>query len=110
MMEILKFVVENGTGKKAAIDGFEVAGKTGTAQKYITETRSYSKTEFISSFIGYAPADNPQLAILVMIDNPKGRHWGGVVAAPVFVKIAEKSLRHLNVTSSKERIFILDRA
>ena len=110
MMEILKFVVENGTGKKAAIDGFEVAGKTGTAQKYITETQSYSKTEFISSFIGYAPADDPRLAILVMIDNPKGRHWGGVVAAPVFVKIAEKSLRHLNVTSSKERIFILDRA
>ena len=110
MMEILKFVVENGTGKKAAIDGFEVAGKTGTAQKFITKTQSYSKTEFISSFIGYAPADNPQLAILVMIDNPKGRHWGGVVAAPVFVKIAEKSLRHLNVTSSKERIFILDRA
>ena len=110
MMEILKFVVKNGTGKKAAIDGFEVAGKTGTAQKYITETQSYSKTEFISSFIGYAPADNPRLAILVMIDNPKGRHWGGVVAAPVFVKIAEKSLRHLNVTSSKERIFILDRA
>ena len=89
-MEILKFVVENGTGKKAAIDGFEVAGKTGTAQKYIAETQSYSKTEFISSFIGYVPADNPQLAILVMIDNPKGRHWGGVVAAPVFVKIAEK--------------------
>ena len=110
MMEILKFVVENGTGKKAAIDGFEVAGKTGTAQKYIAETQSYSKTEFISSFIGYVPADNPKLAILVMIDNPKGRHWGGVVAAPVFVKIAEKSLRHLNVTSSKERIFILDRA
>ena len=110
MMEILKFVVKNGTGKKAAIDGFEVAGKTGTAQKYIAETQSYSKTEFISSFIGYAPADNPRLAILVMIDNPKGRHWGGVVAAPVFVKIAEKSLRHLNVTSSKERIFILDRA
>jgi len=110
MMEILKFVVENGTGKKAAIDGFEVAGKTGTAQKYITETQSYSKTEFISSFIGYAPADDPRLAILVMINNPKGRHWGGVVAAPVFVKIAEKSLRHLNVTSSKERIFILDRA
>ena len=110
MMKILKFVVENGTGKKAAIDGFEVAGKTGTAQKYIRETKSYSKTEFISSFIGYAPADDPRLAILVMIDNPKGRHWGGVVAAPVFVKIAEKSLRHLNVTSSKERIFILDRA
>ena len=110
MMEILKFAVKNGTGKKAAIDGFDVAGKTGTAQKYNTKTRSYSKTEFISSFIGYAPADAPKLVILVMIDNPKGMHWGGVVAAPVFREIAKKSLRYLNVPSSKERVFILDRA
>lgn len=110
MMEILKSVVKNGTGKKAAVEGFDVAGKTGTAQKYIAETRSYSKTEFISSFIGYAPADAPRLVILVMIDNPKGIHWGGVVAAPVFREIAKKSLRYLNVPSSKERVFILDRA
>ena len=110
MMEILKLVVESGTGKKAAIEGFEVAGKTGTAQKYIAEIQSYSKTEFISSFIGYAPAHAPRLAILVMIDNPKGLHWGGVVAAPVFLEIAKKSLRHLNVPSSKEPVFILDRA
>ena len=92
MMEILKVAVKDGTGKKAAIDGFDVAGKTGTAQKYNAETRSYSKTEFISSFIGYAPADAPRLVILVMIDNPKGMHWGGVVAAPVFREIAKKSL------------------
>ena len=110
MMEILKFAVKKGTGKKAAIDGFDVAGKTGTAQKYNAKTRSYSKTEFISSFIGYAPADAPRLVILVMIDNPKGSHWGGVVAAPVFREIAKKSLRYLNVPSSKERVFILDRA
>ena len=110
MMEMLKLVVESGTGKKAAIEGFEVAGKTGTAQKYIAEIQSYSKTEFISSFIGYAPAHAPRLAILVMIDNPKGLHWGGVVAAPVFLEIAKKSLRHLNVPSSKEPVFILDRA
>ncbi|MZG52457.1 MAG: penicillin-binding protein 2 [Nitrospinae bacterium] len=110
MMEILKFVVKDGTGKKAAVDGFDIAGKTGTAQKYNTETRSYSKTEFISSFIGYAPADAPRLVILVMIDNPKKLHWGGVVAAPVFREIAKKSLRYLNVPSSKERVFILDRA
>ncbi|MEK9628378.1 MAG: penicillin-binding protein 2 [Nitrospinota bacterium] len=110
MMEILKYVVKEGTGTRAAIDGFDVAGKTGTAQKYIAETRSYSKTEFISSFIGYAPADAPRLVILVMIDNPKGLHWGGVVAAPVFREIARKSLRYLNVPSSKERVFILDRA
>ena len=79
-------------------------------QKYNAKTRSYSNTEFISSFIGYAPADSPRLVILVMIDNPKGLHWGGVVAAPVFREIAKKSLRYLNVPSSKERVFILDRA
>ena len=87
-----------------------MAGKTGTAQKYISETRSYSKTEFVSSFIGYAPADSPRLVILVMIDNPKRVHWGSVVAAPVFRKIAKKSLRYLNVPSSEERVLILDRA
>ncbi len=110
MVEILKSVVKNGTGKKAALDGFDVAGKTGTAQKYNAATRSYSKTEFISSFIGFAPADSPRLVILVMIDNPKGLHWGSVVAAPVFREIAKKALRYLNVPSSKERVFILDRA
>ncbi len=110
MMEILKFVVKEGTGKNAAVEGFDVAGKTGTAQKYIAKTKSYSKTEFVSSFIGYAPADAPRLVILVMIDNPKGVHWGSVVAAPVFREIAKKSLRYLNVPSSKERVFILDRA
>ena len=110
MVEILKSVVKTGTGKKAALDGFDVAGKTGTAQKYNMETRSYSGTEYISSFIGFAPADSPRLVILVMIDNPKGLHWGSVVAAPVFKKIAKKALRYLNVLSSKERVFILDRA
>jgi cell division protein FtsI (penicillin-binding protein 3) len=110
MMEILKFVVKEGTGKNAAVEGFDVAGKTGTAQKYISKTKSYSKTEFVSSFIGYAPADTPRLAILVMIDNPKGVHWGSIVAAPVFREIAKKSLRYLNVPSSEERVLILDRA
>jgi cell division protein FtsI (penicillin-binding protein 3) len=110
MVEILKSVVKTGTGKKAALEGFDVAGKTGTAQKYNMETRSYSSAEYISSFIGFAPADSPRLVILVMIDNPKGLHWGSVVAAPVFKQIAKKALRYLNVPSSKERVFILDRA
>jgi cell division protein FtsI (penicillin-binding protein 3) len=110
MLEILKVVVKEGTGGNAALEGFDVAGKTGTAQKYISKTKSYSKTEFISSFIGYAPADAPRLVILVMIDNPKGVHWGSVVAAPVFREIAKKTLRYLNVPSSEERVFILDRA
>ena len=110
LVEVLKSVVKTGTGKKAALEGFDVAGKTGTAQKYNTETRSYSKTEFISSFVGFAPADSPRLVILVMIDNPHGLHGGNVVAAPVFREIAKKALRYLNVLSNKERIFILDRA
>ncbi len=110
MVEILKSAVKHGTGEKADLEGFDVAGKTGTAQKYNMETQSYSKTEFISSFIGFAPADSPRIVILVMIDNPKGSHWGSVVAAPVFQKIAKKALRYLNVPSSKERVFILDRA
>jgi cell division protein FtsI (penicillin-binding protein 3) len=110
MVEILKSVVKTGTGKKATLDGFDVAGKTGTAQKYNMEKRSYSGTEYISSFIGFAPADSPRIVILVMIDNPKGLHWGSVVAAPVFKKIAKKALRYLNVPSSKERVFILDNA
>jgi cell division protein FtsI/penicillin-binding protein 2 len=110
MVEILKSVVKNGTGKTAALEGFDVAGKTGTAQKYDASTQSYSSTEFMSSFIGFAPADSPRLVILVMIDNPKGLNWGGVVAAPVFQQIAKKALRYLNVPSSKERVFILDRA
>ena len=103
-------MVKTGTGKKAALEGFDVAGKTGTAQKYNMETRSYSKTEFISSFIGFAPADSPRLLILVMIDNPQGSHWGSVVSAPVFRQIAKKTLRYWKIPSSKERVFILDRA
>ena len=110
MIEILRSVVKNGTGKKAALKGFDIAGKTGTAQKYNMETQSYSNTEFISSFIGFAPADSPRLVTLVMIDNPKGLHWGSVVAAPVFRKITKRALRYLNIPSSKERVFILDRA
>jgi len=110
MIEILRSAVKNGTGKKAALEGFDLAGKTGTAQKYNMETQSYSSTEFISSFIGFAPADSPRLVTLVMIDNPKGLHWGSVVAAPVFRQITKKTLRYLNIPSSKERVFILDRA
>lgn len=110
MTDILKAAVKEGTGKKAMIDGYEVAGKTGTAQKIDPATRSYSQSAYLSSFIGFAPADSPRLAILVMVDEPKKKHWGGTVAAPVFRKIAKQTLRYLNVPSSKEKVFILDRA
>ena len=110
VIDILKHAVKDGTGKNAAVKGYEVAGKTGTAQKYDAKTGRYSKTAYVSSFIGFAPADAAKVAILVMIDNPKGVHYGGSVAAPVFSNIARETLRYLNVPSSDQRVYILGRA
>ena len=94
---ILKTVMtEGGTGVNAALDGYTAAGKTGTARK-IDENGSYSKTKHTASFIGFAPADNPEVAILVIIDEPQGQYYGGVVAAPVFRQIAQQTLNYLNV-------------
>ena len=110
VIDILKNAVKNGTGGKASIKGYEVAGKTGTAQKYDPAIKSYSNTAYVSSFVGFAPADAAKIAILVMIDEPKGIHWGGSVAAPVFSNIARETLHYLNVPSNDQRVYILDRA
>jgi len=99
--KILEGVVTDGTGEKAAIDGFRVAGKTGTAQKIDQRTGRYSATQFVSSFVGYVPADNPKLAMIVIIDEPQGESWGGTVAAPVFNRIGEQVLNYLGVSSSE---------
>ena len=90
---MLELVVESehGTGKKARIPGVRVAGKTGTAQKVDSKTRRYSN-ERLASFVGYAPADAPMFVTLVMIDNPKGERYGGLVAAPVFSAITSRAL------------------
>jgi cell division protein FtsI (penicillin-binding protein 3) len=96
--EMLKGVVgPKGTAPKAAVEGFAVAGKTGTAQKFDREAGQYSRTRYVSSFIGYVPADHPRLTILVTIDEPRGGAYGGQVAGPIFREIAEKTLRHLGV-------------
>ncbi len=100
--DLLVNVVERGTGKRAAIPGYRVAGKTGTAQKVDPATGTYSSTKFVGSFVGFVPAEDPQLAILVMIDEPQGPAWGGVVAAPVFRKVAEQALRYLSVAPGEE--------
>ncbi|MBM4269723.1 MAG: PASTA domain-containing protein [Deltaproteobacteria bacterium] len=92
--QMLESAVSGGTGKKAQIEGVRVAGKTGTAQKVDSKTRRYSQ-ERLASFIGYAPADDPVLVTLVMIDNPRGVKYGGEVAAPVFREITERTLDHL---------------
>lgn len=95
---ILKTVTEEGgTAKAAAVSGNSVAGKTGTAQMIDPVTKSYSKEKFVSSFVGYVPADNPRIAMIVVIYEPKGQVYGGVVAAPVFRRIAENALSYMNV-------------
>ena len=81
---------EGGTGVAAKIEGFEVAGKTGTAQK--AERGGYSAKKRVSSFVGFVPADNPRLVSLVLVDEPEGNVYGGVVAAPAFRNIAQGAL------------------
>lgn len=97
--KILEGVITDGTGGKAAIPGFRVAGKTGTAQKIDPRTGSYSASRFVTSFAGYVPADNPRLAMIVVIDEPQGDAWGGTVAAPVFSRVGEQVLSYLGVGS-----------
>ncbi|MBI5586913.1 MAG: PASTA domain-containing protein [Deltaproteobacteria bacterium] len=88
---------EGGTGVKASLDEFEVAGKTGTAQKPDFKHGGYLKGAFVASFFGFVPARSPRLAILVAIDEPNGEHYGGTIAGPVFKEIAEKSLSYMGV-------------
>jgi cell division protein FtsI (penicillin-binding protein 3) len=94
---IMEGVVTSGTGAKAAIPGFRVAGKTGTAQKVDPRTGTYSSALSIGSFVGFVPADAPRLAIIVVVDEPQGEAWGGVVAAPVFRRVGEQVLTYLGV-------------
>jgi cell division protein FtsI (penicillin-binding protein 3) len=96
--DILKTVVEEGgTATEAAIEGNQVAGKTGTAQLIDPRSGRYSKDRYISSFVGFVPADNPKLAMIVVVYEPKGQIYGGVVAAPVFKEIANQALSYMNV-------------
>ncbi len=98
MTEMLIGVTQpGGTGVKAALDGFEVAGKTGTAQKADLKAGGYAHGAFTSSFFGFVPARNPRLAIIVMIDEPKRFYHGGEAAAPVFKEIAQQSLSYMDV-------------
>ena len=94
---IMEGVVTNGTGMKAAIPGFRVAGKTGTAQKVDPRTGAYSSALSIGSFVGFVPADAPRLAMIIVIDEPQGEAWGGVVAAPVFRRVGEQVLTYMGV-------------
>src|SRR6266404_3649631 len=97
LARMLVQVVERGTGHLAAVPGYDVAGKTGTAQKLDPATRRYSRAPGVLSFIGFVPADEPRLVLLVLLDEPKTEKWGSEAAAPIFAAIAGPVLRYLDV-------------
>jgi cell division protein FtsI (penicillin-binding protein 3) len=97
MRGMLEGVTLSGTARKAQLDGYSAAGKTGTAQKIDPKTRAYSKTKFVGSFVGFAPVSNPQVVIIVVMDEPAGSYHGGDVAAPIFREIAEQILPDMGV-------------
>ncbi len=99
---ILQGVVENGSGKNAKINGYKVAGKTGTAQIPDLETGGYHKDRYIASFVGFAPAYEPEITLAVVVHNPKKSIYGGSVAAPIFRSITEKTLFHLGVPADSD--------
>ncbi|MBI2893032.1 MAG: PASTA domain-containing protein [Deltaproteobacteria bacterium] len=99
--DMLTAVTEDGgTGIEGGLDDYLVAGKTGTAQKADFEHGGYSEDRWLASFVGFVPADRPRLAMTVVIDEPIVSHYGGIVAAPVFRRIADRSLRYLGVVPS----------
>ncbi len=106
LASLLKDVTnEGGTGKMAKVEGFDVAGKTGTAQKADQVNGGYDAKKRVASFIGFVPADEPRLVLLVVVDEPQSNVYGGVVAAPVFQNIARGALRHFGVAARTSEPF-----
>ncbi|HMJ26317.1 MAG TPA: penicillin-binding protein, partial [Pyrinomonadaceae bacterium] len=102
LRNMLEGVTLHGTARKAQLEGYTAAGKTGTAQKIDPKTHAYSATKYIGSFVGFAPVNNPAVVIIVVIDEPQGAYHGGDVAAPVFREIAEQILPDLSVSPDIE--------
>jgi cell division protein FtsI (penicillin-binding protein 3) len=101
LTDILTSVVADGTGQKAVVQGYAVAGKTGTAQKPDPVTHVYSRKPGVLSFIGFVPSGAPRLVILALLDEPKTVVWGSEAAAPIFAAVAAPVLRHLDVPPSQ---------
>jgi cell division protein FtsI/penicillin-binding protein 2 len=97
MSSILQEVVDKGTGSRAKLEAYTAAGKTGTSQKFDFSLGRYSNKKFTSWFAGFAPVNDAEIAILVMLDEPKGSYYGGTVAAPVFQEIASQVLPYLSI-------------
>jgi cell division protein FtsI (penicillin-binding protein 3) len=97
MRSMMQKVVLEGTGRKAVLDGYSSAGKTGTGQKVDPATGKYSKTKYVATFAGFAPVNNPQIVVAVILDSAVGPHQGGQVSAPVFRRVAQQVLEYLHV-------------
>ncbi|MEJ2655651.1 MAG: penicillin-binding protein 2 [Desulfobacterales bacterium] len=93
-------ITEGGTGVNAALDGYSVCGKTGTAQK-IEEDGRYSNKKYVASFVGFAPVEFPKITVLVVVDEPQKEHYGSIVAAPTFKMIAQKTLDYMNIAPKR---------
>lgn len=102
MKRMMEGVVLEGTGWRATLNGYSIAGKTGTAQKIDPATGRYSKSHYIASFTGFAPVNNPALTVVVILDSPVGPHEGGDVSAPVFARVAQQVLAYWNVPHDLE--------
>ena len=101
--ELLEGVVERGTGKRAAIDGFRVCGKTGTAQK-VKPGGGYYKSKYVATFAGFGPAAKPAVALAVCVNDPQGKYFGGEVCAPAFKNIMEKIFSYMEIESERSEI------
>jgi penicillin-binding protein 2 len=102
MKQMMQEVVLHGTGRKAILEGYSSAGKTGTAQKVDPATGAYSRTKYVASFAGFAPLNNPSITVAVILDSAEGLHQGGQVAAPVFQRVAQQVLEYLHVSHDIE--------
>ena len=109
LKKIMSLVVsKSGTAPQASIEGFEVAGKTGTAQKINPRTGRYSNRKYVATFVGFVPVSKPKILVLVMIDEPKKSYYAGIVAAPVFREIAKWTLVYLGITpKNKQRPLVI---
>jgi cell division protein FtsI/penicillin-binding protein 2 len=102
MRQMMQGVVLHGTGRKAILEGYSSAGKTGTGQKVDPGTHSYSKTKYVASFAGFAPVNDPKISVAVILDSAVGPHQGGQVSAPVFQRVTQQVLEYLHVPHDVE--------
>lgn len=102
LVGMLEQVVAAGGGSKAAVKGYRIAGKTGTAQKIRADSSGYMEGHYIASFCGFAPVENPQITVIVMIDDPSGIYYGGQIAAPIAGEIFSQLFRYLNIAPSSD--------